>query len=354
MKTKSIIMVIVILLILAIASIIFLKIYFPKYNNYNQYPLRGEVVLKSNIGDRPSYVAIYYPYFQIDNLCQGEEIDITRIDWINDSYGKFDILITVPIGLKKVILTTNCDKCNHQEIYLDNIQNSINLIYDGSKCENKEDVGNAPTQVIEIARNVLNRVDEEKSSKIFNNSEFEDLNQDIERGRSYISESDRDLSYDNKLRDAYFSEWLAWRSSYKQGFLDLKYCLIEVEDNFKKKDKCYSPDYNSYLDYLSVNRTYYSDLNGYILKREPFEIKNNNTLLKQEVLWAKQDWVRIYNEKEKCTKTRDIIDATFDYQKPYCSIRNVVDIGIIVNTAIIFTLLGILYMTIKLQWKKIK
>src|SRR3989344_3320658 len=134
---------------------LWLKINAP-YESYKTYSVSGKVISEhSDPQDKPRFVRIYNPYYLPEYLCRESEIDIRAIRWDNEKEGNFSFSVKLPISMKEIILTTDCSQCRYEIINLDSIPMEITLISGNSNCEERDEIGDVPTQVVQIAENLL-------------------------------------------------------------------------------------------------------------------------------------------------------------------------------------------------------
>ncbi|MCK4730173.1 MAG: hypothetical protein KAT28_02540 [Candidatus Aenigmarchaeota archaeon] len=314
---------VILILLGALSSVLILKIV-PPINQYKNYVISGEVIpLEKIIGVNPKYVYIYYPSNMPESLCRSSKIQLSAIEWLDENKGKYQILFTVPVGLDEIIITTDCSSCEYKKVRLDNIPESIDLMYGNAECKDDFQVSDQQPKVVEHARNFLNRIQTNIVDKPFNYSEDQSIKKDIERGLDEISESDsmRD-NINESLLHAYYAEWFAYRAQYKLRFFELKYCVENINILFESHEeyKCFVPDYNTYNDYSSVNITYFSLRKSSLLDDSSFD-KLESQKMKDEIWYLHRQVERISDSVNKCKNSQDIINGTFEFQKPYCIAR---------------------------------
>ncbi len=343
MQRKEITIILIVLILLGIIGFVLIMQINPPINQYRNYVVSGKVITSGgSIGGQPQSIQIYYPYYAPEYLCRSSsQVQTSKIEWVDNTTGKFEALFTVPVGLSKVIITTDCSSCENQEIDLGNIPNSVNLIWGKRNCENNiEILDSGKEKIIEHARNFLNGIEVDIVNKPFNSTEMQSIKEDLKMGKEAVAESERINTYNESIIQAYYAEWFAWKAQYKKRLFELKYCLGEVNailDQYKN-DNCYAPEYKSSEDYSSANRTYYSSENTRLLNDYPYSIKEPERM-KEEIRHINIDGISDANNR--CTDSL-IINKTFEKQKPYCEARKFT-IGInLIILAIVSLYIGIL------------
>ena len=323
--------------------------------NFSTKPISGKIEPSEKIvGDKPQYVYVYYPYYIPKYLCRSSDIQLSAIKWIDENKGEYQILITVPVGLNEVLITTDCSSCDNKIVLLKEIPESVNLIWGSQKCEDNFQLSEQQQQAVEHARNFLNRIETNIVGEPFNSSESQSIKDDVKRGRDEIFESD---SIRNNVNDsvlhAYYAEWFAWKAEYKLRLFELKYCVQKVYTLVQtyKNDECFVPDYNSYNDYESANSTYFSLNNGRLLDEYPFDKKEVDEMKKEISDVRNQiDWVS--ESLRKCEDSQRIMNGTFEFQKPYCERRGIGFKVTYITWIIVFVYIGILIEKGRKIWKK--
>ena len=353
MEKKSYLFILIILILLGIIGIILTVEIVPPSNQYKNYVISGSIIpSEKTIGNKPQYVYVYYPYYIPRYLCKSSDIQLSAIEWIDENNGKYQILFTVPIGLKEVILTTDCTSCEHKTVRLDEIPDSVDLVWGGDNCEESFQVSDEQSKAVEHARNFLNGIETNLVKQSFNSSEIQSIKNDVEKGREAISESDRNVNYNESLLHAYYAEWFAWRAHYKMRLFELKYCVEETNSLIQlyENERCFVPDYNAYNDHVSANITYVSLKDGRLLddylfdKKETEEMKKEISNVHRQVEW-------VSDSLRKCENSQRIINGTFEYQKPYCEARQIVFKITFIIWAITFVYIGILIEKGRKIWK---
>lgn len=263
-------------------------------------------------------------------------------------------MITVPVGLNEVIITTDCSSCEYKTVLLKEIPDSVNLIWGSQKRENGFRVGEQQRQVVEHVRNLLDEIETDLVKTPFNSSEVNSVKNDVRRSRDEISESNIATNLNESLLYAYYAEWLGWNALYKMQLFELKYCVqksntvIETYEN----DECFVPDYASYKDYESANQTYFS-LNSRELKDEydPLDKKELDDM-KAEITFMYDQFNRVDDSLTKCENSQGIINGTFEFQKPYCEKRGMSSKIAYIVWIIVFVYIGILIEKGGKIWKK--
>lgn len=353
MERKSYLFILIILILLGIIGIILTVEIVPSSNQYKNYVISGSIIpSEKTIGNKPQYVYVYYPYYIPRYLCRSSDIQLSAIEWIDENNGKYQILFTVPVGLKEVILTTDCTSCENKTVRLDEIPDSVDLVWGGDNCEESFQVNDEQSKAVEHARNFLNGIETNLVKQSFTFSESQSIKNDVERSREEISESNRDVNYNESLLHAYYAEWFAWRAHYKMRLFELKYCvektnsLIQLYEN----ETCFVPDYNAYNDYVSANITYVSLKDGGLLDDYPFDKKEPEEM-KKEILYVPRQVEWVSDSLRKCENSQRIINGTFEYQKPYCEARHIIFKITFIIWAITFVYIGILIEKGRKIWK---
>jgi len=327
----------------------------PPANQYKNYIISGSVNPSDKIvGGKPPYVSIYYPYYMPEYLCRSQDIQVSAINWSDENNGKYQILVSVPVGLDEVIITTDCSSCEYKKVNLNESSQSVDLIWGSAKCGDEFQISEQPIKVVEYTRNLLNEIERNIVNKSFNSSEIQSIKGDVEKGRDKISESDRITDDINgSLLNAYYAEGFAWRARYKLRVFELKYCVSKGGSLLKsyEDNPCFIPDYNAYTNYKSSNNTYFSLSDRRLLSNYLFSKKEIGDMKKEiEDIHRQYGWVS--KSLEKCKDSSRIINGTFEYQKPFCKARQI-EIGINwISWAIVFIYLGILIEMGKRIWKK--
>ena len=355
MEKKSYLFVLGILILLGIIGMILTVKIIPPSNQYKNYVISGSIIPSEKVvGNKPNYVYVYYPYYIPKYLCRSSDIQLSAIEWLDENNGEYQILFTVPVGLGEVIITTDCSSCEHTKVKLDEIPESVDLIWGSAKCEDDFQISEQQPKAVEHARNFLNGIDTNIVDKPFNSSEVQSIKNDVKRGMDEIFESDgiRD-KINESLLHAYYAEWFAWRAQYKLKLFELKYCVNEVGSLVKSHgdDKCFVPDYNAYNDYKSANSTYFSLSDSRLLNDYPFDIKELDEMEK-EIDYVHGQVKRVSDSLRECTDSRGIINGTFEFQRPYCEARNITIKITYLIWAIVFIYIGILIEKGKRLWKK--
>lgn len=343
----------VLVLLGIIVCILTIKI-IPPSNQYKSYVISGRIEpAEKVVGDKPQYVNVYYPYYAPKYLCRSSDIQISSINWFNDTTGEYQIQIAVPVGLKEVVITTDCSSCDHKTILLKESLDSVNLLWGDKKCESDFQLSEQQPQVVESARNLLNIIETNNVDKPFNSSEIQSIKTDLKAGRDEIGESDMVMNNVNdSLLHAYYASWFAGRARYKSLLFELEYCVNEVGTLLREheSDKCFVPDYTAYTDYKSANSSPF--LKGSILLGDsPFNTKDLDKI-KDETRYVYDYAAHVSDSLQKCENSKTILNGTFEFQKPYCTARKIVFNAQYIIWAIIFVYVGILVEKGKKIWKR--
>ena len=354
MKKKTSILILVILILLVIIGCLVMIKITPPSNQYKNYVISGKVLpSEKKIGDRPTYVYAFYPYYYLSHLCRSSEVQLIKIDWIDDDTGQFEIFFNVPIGLKEIILTTDCSSCNYSiKVDLNDITLSVDLIWGGEICWGSYQVSDQKTIVVSHTRNLLNAIETKLVDEPFNSSEKQNIREDIKKGREAIFDSELKMNYSESLLQAYYARWFSWSAVHKFMLFELKYCLEKINTLLQRNenDNCYVPDYTAYKDYSSANTTYFSQIEHRSLDDTPFDTKEIK-MIKQEISGVHKDMELVLKANTKCDMSFRIINETFEFQKPYCEVRKSIKYTTYLIWAIVFVYIGILIENVK-QWKK--
>lgn len=326
----------------------------PPINQYKNYVISGKAIVSEDIiGGQPTVIQIYYPYYTSEYLCRGSQVQTSKIEWVDNKTGNFETLFTVPVGLSKVVITTDCSSCESQEINLEKIPDSVELVLGKRKCEKSPEISNDVGKVLEHSRNFLNGIEEDITNKPFNSSEMRSIKEDLREGREAIGNSQRINVYNESILQAYYAEWFSWKAQYKSRLFELKYCLEKINKIFDqyKNDKCYAPEYKSGEDFSSANGTYYSLGGSGLLNDYPYDIKEPERM-KEEIRHIYQNLDRISDANMECDNSLSVIGKTFETQKPYCEARKYVDVIDIITAIIVSLYVGILIGKGRNVWKK--
>ncbi|MBI3035798.1 hypothetical protein HYY71_05745 [Candidatus Woesearchaeota archaeon] len=351
MERKSYLFILIILVLLGtIAIILTTKTTIPT-NQYRNYVISGKITSAEKItGKMPDFVHVYYPFYNLDFLCRSSRIELTKISWINEHTGEYEILLNVPVGLHQVILTTDCTTCDYINLSLKDIPTSVDLKWGDRKCPSNFKISDNKLGIVKDTRTFLNKRETNLVNKPYTSTEKFDIGQDIERSRQSISQSEDSSDANESLLHAYYAQWFSWRVLFRIELYDLKYCLNKINILLEKyNDSCFIPDYSSHDKYRSANSTYHSTNNRYF-DYFPYEKKEPEKMI-AEILSMRSlvEWLSDANNN--CENSESVMKNTFEFQEPYCKARKFkIQINYII-WAIVFIYLGLLIEKF-IRWKK--
>lgn len=314
------------IILLGITTYFLIQKFTPPTNQYRSFVISGEINPSTIIvGNPPQYVYVYYPYFNPDSLCTGRAriLEIAKIKWYNNNSGKYSVYFNVPVGLKEVILTTDCSLCEYEIVNLEKDPREVNLKWGGQKCEETFKIPELRNEIITHARNFLNAIETNIVDKPFNSSEMQSIKSDIKNGRDAIFESDLRIkeNINESLLQAYYAEWFAWGARYKIYLFELRYDIEKTNALLDShKDSCYVPDHDAFEEYSSANRSYISLRGDIVLGDRPYNIKDIEKM-KGEIRFLHNRVQFISDIKNDAENSLKIINGTFEFQKPYCAAR---------------------------------
>ena len=348
-------LILITLVALGCFSYFLIQIFTPPSLQYRAFAISGNIKPSEEIiGNQPQYVYVYYPYYNPNYLCRSNTIKLAKIKWKDNLSGEYTVYFEVPIGLKEVILTTDCTSCDYKVVNLKDESILVDLTWGSQKYEDSFQLSEQREEILYHARNFLNDMETYILDKPFNSSEIQSIKIDIKNGREAISDSDRIKDNNNEsLLQAYYAEWFAWRAQYKIRLFELKYCVNESNSILKsyEHDKCYMPDNNAYKEYSSANSTYYSLRDSSILTDYIYDIKDIERI-KIEIRYVHGEVDRVIDAKNDCENSLRINNETFEFQKPYCEARQVALTVSYLIWAIVCVYFGILIEKGRKLWKK--
>ena len=310
----------------------------PPSNQYKDYIISGKVVVVDEIVEtKPDYVSVYYN----NPLCINNEEQISKIKWLDNFTGQFEIYFTAPVGLKEVIITTSCNSPDFKNVNLTDIPAYVELVLGRENVDGNFVVSDQKDEVVKIANRIFAGTDTKLESVEKQSTEYEKI-----RGDNYkVKEEIEKSSYsDNNesLLNAYYAEWFALRAEYRFELYSLNHSLRNIEEVLNShSNECYVPDYNAYKDYISANKSYISLKNSKFLDEEPYYVKEID-IIKQKIKYANSDAIRVRNMVRMSDKSFEIINGTFEFQRPYCEKRDNIIKVTVIYWAFVFVYLGIL------------
>jgi hypothetical protein len=343
--TKKIILLIVVLVVINVILLLINIRVPPMYNQVKDYTISGTIKPTSEwVSNKPQFVTAYYPYPLTNLLCQGEQITIASINWTSENEGEYTLFLSVPDALNQVILTTDCSRLVSKTTTLDKKYLTADLSYGGNTNDNaKISEGSAQDVALEAQRIATDASLEE----IKNESNRAKVKNDLDRMRNFILEYGNTKDTELGLKNAYLADLYAWKARKNFEVYKLGDCLQEIDNLFKSKEnnRCYVPNSQSKMDYLSLNASYNSFYNY-----EEDTSQLNNSVLKDKTYRTYEDWQKAYNDKYKCYRAEDLINKTFEIQQPYCDAQKLSIKSTIVIWFIIAIFIGILIET----WRREK
>lgn len=343
------------ILFLIIINIILLLInirVYPIYNQSRTYAISGTIKPTSEwVNNKPQFVEAYYPYPLTNLLCHGEKITFAQINWSSEDEGNYVLFLTVPDAISQVILTTDCSRSVSKDVKLDKKILISNLDYGGNAYDNSNVAKGEASSVILEAQRIVSDV---SPQGIKNNSNWIVIKNDMDIMGSYIVDYGNSKDTELGLKNAYSADLFAWNIRKKFAFYKLEDCLQEINIliNSKKKNSCYIPDSSSNLSYNSLSTSY----NSFVSYSYNEDISRLNTsALKEKIYYAHVDWQKAYNYLDKCYRTGELVNKTFEIQKPYCEAQKISKNSTIAIWFIIAIYIGILIETWRREkWAKAK
>lgn len=313
----------------------------PPSNQYKDYVISGKVVAVDEIvGIKPDYVSVYYN----NPLCINNAEQISKIKWLDNSTGQFEIYFTAPAGLKEVIITTSCNSPESKNINLKDIPVSVELILGRENVDGNALVNDDLDKLSSISEEIMLET-EDKLNQLegkFLTQEEQFIKDDISNVRKERIYSKRSTDSNEKLLYVYYAEWFALRAKYRFELYSLNQSLRKIEKILNSHSNgCYVPDYNAYKDYISANKSYFYLKNSNLLEKEPHYIKDFD-ILKQQILYANSNANGIENLVRMSDKSFEIINGTFEFQRPYCEKRDKIVKITVIYWAFVFVYMGIL------------
>ncbi len=355
-KKKKIIIPIVIILVLVLIFAYYLASSIqPKPSDTGFWvTIKGEIshsnkLKPEDLGSRPQAINVREPFHNPNLLCRSRRKGIAPINWINDNLGTYSIPIWLPAPMD-VVLTTDCSGCNHNTISIsdDDIEVQSNIQWDKEKCSAEEyNFPNEKEQILKNIRTSLDRIDEEMSKRNFNDTERDIIKDDIKQARRQITSSSNQNNETESLWLTYYANYFAWRAEWTLNLFDLKYCVEKTARLTRTyDDACYEPNYEADLVYQDSSDWYYSTSYGKFDDEEPYWRDP------QDVNWEFDDIYRSSKELDevfaRCENSFEILNDTFEYQKPYCEKRKISIIALKWAEILILITLGVL---VGLSWR---
>ena len=314
----------------------------PPSNQYKDYVISGKVVTVDEIvGTKPDYVSVYYN----NHLCINNEEQISKIKWLDNFTGQFDIYFTAPVGLKEVIITTSCNSPDFKNVNLTDIPAYVELVLGREKVNVNALVNDDLDKLYSISEEIMLET-EDKLNQLegkFLTQEEQFIKDDFSNVRKELIYSKTSTDSNESLLNAYYAEWFALRAEYRFELYSLKYSLRNIEENLTSHSNgCYIPDFNAYKDYISANNSYLSLKNNDLLEKDPRYIKEIE-LIKQQILYANSDVIRLRNMVRISDKSVEIINGTFEFQRPYCEKREIIKKSTILYWGLVGIFIGIIF-----------
>ncbi len=296
----------------------------PGINDYRWITISGEVKPydTNNLENRPKYVRLYFPYYEPQYLCRSEQFGLAEIGWINETHGSYSITLEVPKMLKKVTLTTDCSLCEYNDVFIPNDDIESDVFWGYPECiEQGYSVPEDVEKVINDADLMKEGVEEEMIGKRLNSSEKESIEEDLRDVKGFIRDSKNSNQLNESLLYAYYSYWSAWRARYKLRLFELKYCIEDIKSLLEAQNNmCPIPDYESYKEFLSLNNTYQSKSMSSILRGNAQNYRNITEIV-SKIKYLKRNMGYFSEDTHDCERAFNILNESFEFQKPYCETR---------------------------------
>ncbi len=313
------------LIVIIIISFVLLKLVFP-YDSVKDgflVTINGEVNAKiNNTNHYPTYVYAYYPYHNLKQLArEGKTVSLANIEWQNNK-GYYSMTFWLPIEMN-LILTADATGCNNNSVYVSpkgNIK-QVNLIFDGKKCNEEFNIPQTEEEVIERARENLDRIFTESTNPVFKPNETQSIKEDVKLGSKEIEEVNSENDENKSLTHAYNSYWLVWRAYYKMDLYKLGVCVEKALPYLNTNESCIVLPYEAKIDLLDANRSYESFKSSWILKKRAEDI-NSVDKAKNTILLIKNEQSRVNSIWRDCDTSLEIVEKSYKNQESTCNLRN--------------------------------
>ena len=277
-----------------------------------------------------------------DPFCSNNAEQMSKIKWLDNSTGQFEIYFTAPVGLKEVIITTSCNSPESKNINLNDIPASVELILERENVDGNALVNDDFEKLSSISEEIMLET-EDKLKNQFSTQEEQSIRDDISNVRKKLIYSKRLTDSNELLLNAYDMEWFALRAEYRFELYSLNQSLRKIENILiSHNNECYVPDYGAYNDYISANKSYSYLKNYNLLEKDPPYSKEIE-IIKQQILDINSDVNLIHKKVRMSDKSFEIINGTFEFQRPYCEKREIIKKSTILYWGLVGIFIGIIF-----------
>jgi len=323
--------IIIFLLVVSVISFYFLKLD-PQVNhqmtNQFQVTIKGTVSFadgESIPEEIPYKVTLYPSSYSLDYLCYSNDIEIANISWDDGKeFGEFILTVSLPVS-QEVVISTDCYGCHHKRIYVSPKENfhEVELQYGGHRCHEAAETYTNTDDALKRAREILDNVDAERTARINNINDSEDIKADITRGWEKIRDASSYSNINESLFEAHYALFYVWKSFFKVETNSLKMCVNEVGQMLNShNDSCFIPPSEGWKLYSSSKKVLQDKLEDIErLNSKNYYFEENPSLL-QTISNTYQDRKEAYKATNDCDKAMRLISESFAFQEPYCKKRD--------------------------------
>jgi hypothetical protein len=319
----TLIVIIVLVIVLLFAAYVFFPIPDHQLSKENFVKISGRVEF-AGMGSsttKPSTVEVYYPYSNQNRICQGDLLGTSKINWINETEGTYELPIRLPIDMN-VIITTNCSGCQHinELIVLNEKEKKVNLKWDSQQCDTETEVPEDLTKLLDNARSRNLRTEELYYENTLTKEQKTEIMASLQESTEFITKAERENSLSYAYAGFGFSIY-AYRNSH---LFDLNNCVKEIEiliENYN--NSCYQIPYEEYRKFQDVKNR---------CENQTKEYYNLDVFYKDDLEKTKSEAHKLADNlgytldaKSACNRPLELIKKSIEFQKPYCDGRNIIN-----------------------------
>lgn len=325
-KIKTILIIATIFIIISILLVLSFNYGKPDHQlseNF-QVTIKGKVTSSSDDYDSttsPNIVRVYHSYYNLNNLCEADLIELANISWnSNKDEGEYIITFELPVE-QEVIVTPNCNGCLHERVFVSKKENlhEIDLKWDTSTCREERERYDDSEEASERARNLFDSIESMLVSQDFSPNMTNSIKVDVQRGRDNIRDASTTSNGNESLFEAYYALFYAWKAFYKMDAFELNTCLKNIENELLiHSDSCYTIPYEASEGYKSSSSAYNSSVDAIKrLDKRSYGLPEFENLI-NAIDGIYNDRGRIRTASRTCDDSLRLISKSLEYQEPYC------------------------------------
>lgn len=316
----------------------------PEVNKFKFSSINGTIRLENYSENSLLRMYVYYPYFATyDKYSDNYPLKLCSsiINWDN-GVGTFDLHFSAPVGLKNVWVTPKFRICDYKEISLED--KTIEFVISNENCTEQSTIDFSKENLLYASKRIIGDLTNDIFEYNLNVSSIDGLFEDKKRSEDAYFDSETSDDINNSYNSALLANFFAKRAKYRYEVYQLNVCLNNIEILLEQNSNdCFVPDYLAYqmfnsskegfeawkkIDLLTLNHAYFIN--------RPDEAEDGIESLDDFYFEMMED------DLSSCKSALELINGTFQFQKPYCESRK--NIFELLNWSIILILVCISFL----------